>query len=115
MNLPNFNARLNQPRPYTEIVDTLVQSAVKYEMARREHERATLGVLVARGTARPDASSAWHNAQDLEIAIAMERRRRDELAAADSAYKAAAKIFTEEMESRGNALAAIDLLPGMPQ
>jgi hypothetical protein len=69
---------MNQPRPYTEIVDTLVQSAVKYEMARREHERATLGVLVARGTARPDASSAWHNAQDLEIAIAMERRRRDE-------------------------------------
>jgi hypothetical protein len=85
-------------RSYQDLRDDLVNAAVGYELARREHEHATEECKRVRDSIDPNA--LIKNAHTLEVAMVLERKRREELAKAESAYKALAKTITAELEKR---------------
>jgi hypothetical protein len=94
-------------KTYQQLCDDLVQLAVKYELSRREHDRAIDECKRARARLPPGVSIMVGGTDDtLELALAMERASRDVLAKAEGAYKDAAKVITAELEARNAKMAA---------
>jgi hypothetical protein len=94
-------------KPYSEVVEALIQAAIRYETARREHERAVSECQRVRGQLPPGVPVNPRQVTELEAAMALERYLRDELSRSESAYKAAAKVIADELEQRATAASSM--------
>lgn len=91
-------------KPYQDICDDLVQVAVRFEMARREHERALAECARVRRQLPPGVPMTPRHTASLDLAIALEIRLRRELAEREAAYKEAAGVITRALEERSAAM-----------